>query len=777
MARALQMAKSRMVNGTLHSAQEPAAESVPGQSVLAALNPERSRLLVLGGLFLLLCWAYGLATPLFEAPDERDHFSHANWLADGNGLPHIIKDQQSLGEIWQPPLYYALLAAAIAPVDRSDFATTAPLSDDWLAGRSRLAHYHYAGEAFPFRSTALAVHLARAVTSLLGLITVLATYGIARRAVPGYALVAAALVALNPQFIFISSAINNDNLVIALCSVALWLLVRELTRPVTAGETQPGVWWFIAVGLVWGLATLSKLTGATLGVVIGLAVLALTVSHRSWRPLLLGGLVTGGTAALVCGWWFWRNWRLYGDPLAWDEMLLVTTGLLRPALLSWPEALSYATFLRKSYWAMFGYGIEAPASFYLMVYGLVAVAVAGLCVAAVRFVRGVRASGWPTGASRQRLVAVGLLAVWGLTVLVFLLRWMRQIEATNQGRLLYPAAAALAVLLALGLRKLDGRRHRLAMAATVIMGCWAAAMPMLVLRPAFAQPAAIPAAAVLPNPVEIRFGEAITLRGYELPSEIVPGEPVSVALYWQTSEPLSDSYVVAARILDAAGRPASGLDSLPAGGRYPTLVWPPGVTFRDTLLLPPVSPDATPGPGRLLVTLYPGGDADALLPASTGGTEAWLGAIKIPAAEPVTFTPEHAISASFDGRFALLGYDLPETAASGEQLPITLLWQATQPDGRDYTVFLHLLDESGALVTQADGQPRDGRYPTTIWAAGEQIVDERLAPIPADIAAERLTVLAGLYDAATGARLPVFAGDGARYLNDAVPLGTMRVTP
>src|SRR5205085_6898011 len=34
---------------------------------------------------------------------------------------------------------------------------------------------------------------------------------------------------------------------------------------------------------------------------------------------LQAGLVTYAVAALFAGWWYWRNWQLYGDPLAWRE--------------------------------------------------------------------------------------------------------------------------------------------------------------------------------------------------------------------------------------------------------------------------------------------------------------------------------------------------------------------------------------------------------------------------------------------------------------------------
>ena len=727
------------------------------------------RLAALVGLFVTLGLIYNVTVPLFEAPDEQDHVEYADWLASGKGLPHLVADRGEVGEIWQPPLYYALVGALIAPIDRTGLTAVAPLSEDWLAGLSRVAHYHTSAEAFPYQGAALAVHMARIASTVMGLITILATYAIARRLIPRHALPAAALVALNPQFIFMSAAVNNDNLVIALCSVALWILIKLIYEADKTVDTKQQTVWFGALGLVWGLAGLTKLTGLTLGLPIGLTLLYLARRGRAWRPLLVVGVVAGGAMLLVCGWWFWRNWQLYGDPLAWSEMLAVTGALVRPTLLPWPETLSYAGFLRFSYWAAFGYGVSAPGAFYAMTGAIMALGVAGWALVAAR-------RPW-RGVTPARFTLL-ILLIWSLAVFIFLLRWMRQIDATNQGRLLFPAIAALSVLLAVGLAALDGRRLWLAKVVTVVLGCWAAAMPLLVIAPAYAQPGPVETAAIA-NPLDTRFGENIRLLGYELPAVAEPGQPLEAVLYWEGAQPLETSYVIAVRVLDPTGRPVSGIDALPADGRYSTVIWEPGRLFRDTYRLPPVAADAVPGRGTLLVTLYPRGEPDKPLPVSVAGVaagnEARLGAIKLPPIATVTAEPARTTGATFDGRFRLLGFDVPESAAAGEALPITLYWEAVAPDGRDYTVFIHLLNEAGELVAQSDGQPGGGGYPTSIWAGGERVVDEHSLALSPDTPAGEYTLLVGLYDHQSGARLSAFGPDGSRYPNDAIGLATIEI--
>ena len=101
---------------------------------------------------------------------------------------------------------------------------------------------------------------------------------------------------------------------------------------------------------------------------------------------------------------------------------------------------------------------------------------------------------------------------------------------------------------------------------------------------------------------------------------------------------------------------------------------------------------------------------------------------------------------------------------------LDLAWQAVAPDGRDYTVFVHLLDGAGELVAQSDGPPQGGAYPTSIWSAGEQVADTRALALPGDLPPGEYTLFVGLYDPASGARLPAIDVTGTRAPNDAVEL-------
>ncbi len=148
-----------------------------------------------------------------------------------------------------------------------------------------------------------------------------------------------------------------------------------------------------------------------------------------------------------------------------------------------------------------------------------------------------------------------------------------------------------------------------------------------------------------------------------------------------------------------------------------------------------------PGPGGAILDL---GDHPELMQFARreirfGDVAELLGYEIKPGAPRSLFTP-------------LFGAQVKE-AHAGEPVQINLYWRALATMGRDYTLFLHVVDQSGAVVSQRDLPPRYGDYPMSHWRPGEMVVDRAdmaLPPLPAG--AYRLEI--GLYDAATGARLP-----------------------
>ncbi len=103
----------------------------------------------------------------------------------------------------------------------------------------------------------------------------------------------------------------------------------------------------------------------------------------------------------------------------------------------------------------------------------------------------------------------------------------------------------------------------------------------------------------------------------------------------------------------------------------------------------------------------------------------------------------------------------------GDHWTIALTWQAAGPV--DAEVFLHVVDASGKLVTQADGPALGGLVPMRIWQPGDQVYDVRHVDVPPGQGP--YTVLVGVYDAS--GRLPAYL-NGIRCANDAVPVAVIQ---
>jgi hypothetical protein len=73
-----------------------------------------------------------------------------------------------------------------------------------------------------------------------------------------------------------------------------------------------------------------------------------------------------------------------------------------------------------------------------------------------------------------------------------------------------------------------------------------------------------------------------------------------------------------------------------------------------------------------------------------------------------------------------------------------------------YTALVHVLDEEGGIVAQADHWP--GGIPSHTWAAGQVIVDQVTLAVGAEVPPGDYRVAVGLYTAEDGVRLPVDGG-------------------
>jgi hypothetical protein len=180
-----------------------------------------------------------------------------------------------------------------------------------------------------------------------GLATLWVVFGLARSLLPARPeLVAVAVVfaGVLPLQVYTSAYVSNEPLHAALFGLASLVCVRALLRcRVRLADAA-------CVGLLVGFALLAKVTALLLAAVAGFFLLARSAAGEGVRPARLAAVAAAYVApiAAVSGWFYLRNVRLYGTPVAGNWNL--------PGMNWW----SQPGFHTPSYYLGFGESLQRP---------------------------------------------------------------------------------------------------------------------------------------------------------------------------------------------------------------------------------------------------------------------------------------------------------------------------------------------------------------------------------------------------------------------------------
>ncbi len=269
-------------------------------------------------------------------------------------------------------------------------------------------------------------------------------------------------------------------------------------------------------------------------------------------------------------------------------------------------------------------------------------------------------------------------------------------------------------------------------------------------------------------------GDEVTLRGFTLPSgNARPGDMIPVSLYWQATSARRAAFVAFIQMQDATGKPWALVETPDLGSGYTLDRMAPGETVHSQygLLLPATIPD---GEYRLAVGLLDPVTRQRL--KAGAGDQAVVSAINVKGRTHSSAAPamQRPVQARFGDMAELLGYDLV-AAPGGRSFTVTLAWRVLKETSTSYTVFVHIAADSGTIVGQRDVIPRSGDAPTTSWIPGEVITDTYTVDVKPEAAAGTYRLEIGMYQPATGRRLPVSTPSLAE--RDALVLETLRVGP
>jgi hypothetical protein len=247
------------------------------------LTPSRVRWI------LLTAWVVLAANNIWQipnwvGPDLVPHLNYVFYLSEHRSLP-LATDGF---EMFQAPLFYLLAAP-------------------WY------------GLLAPHVSAIAIVKILRFLPLLCGLAQIEIVYRTSRVVFPekrDLQILATTIGGLMPMNIYSSQVLGNEPLAGCLTALLMLLSVSLLVEPLR----NRSLWFFAVMGLVWGLAILSKVTPLLLApLLIGVIAVHCRNVGGAWRQTLVRGSLVFGTCFFTAGWWFLRNWARLGTPIATSQ--------------------------------------------------------------------------------------------------------------------------------------------------------------------------------------------------------------------------------------------------------------------------------------------------------------------------------------------------------------------------------------------------------------------------------------------------------------------------
>jgi hypothetical protein len=252
-------------------------------------------------------------------------------------------------------------------------------------------------------------------------------------------------------------------------------------------------------------------------------------------------------------------------------------------------------------------------------------------------------------------------------------------------------------------------------------------------------------------------------------------------------QPLHHDYEVFVQILDETRATIGNVTTHPGWGRHPTQLWVPGAIYADSYGVQVRKRIDSQSP--LLAFIYTGfvdsqeEDLPPLTAFDGAGNQITpfvAETVLLPWSKPDVAALELSpMQVQFGETIGLVGFHNAQSVAAGEALTVTLLWEAKASPGVDYTAFVHVLDNKGTWMAGYDQAPGGTRFPTRVWAAGDQALSKMVVQLPQDLPPGEYSTWIGLYDAASAgvSRLPLFETDGRTTANAMIKLGRITVFP
>jgi 4-amino-4-deoxy-L-arabinose transferase-like glycosyltransferase len=718
--------------------------------------------------------------PLGEGVDEAAHFDYVLFVKDQHRLPVQRPEQGHIDTPMghHPPFYYILASVLISPIDTSDRPAVLHANPHFVWDTQGAQGWNVVlpegQENLLQGGTLLAFRLVRLFNIALGSVVILCTYLATRQLLPlrpWAPLGAAAIVGLNPSFIYMASTIHHDVLQAALYSAGLLWCVHYTSRRISLTA-------LCAAGVLIASAALTKLSGISLGAVVCLTLISRTRQAQDWGHRWLQVLVAGAVAGLLGGWWFVRNQILYGDPVGWRMFLTVFAHTARRGPFNWWLFVhDFLAGFERTFWGAFGFmHILLPRPVWLVAWGLTGIALAGWLCILWRI--------WRQHIVIERTTLVRwLVVITGLSLLFLsFVRMAFSVIGAGHGRYLFPGVIAIGAVLIAGMNGYAAWRWQKPISLALLCGMAAYAIwaPITYVWPKYRLPPTVDLAG-LPDlqATNLGFENGLRLVGIQTSSSVViPGQGLDVTTFWSSdpqTNPTFDPYVTIS-LNQEDGQPLGTAEFWPELSTVPYVWGQRIIANKQSFYIPP---EQKAGKLRIQLAISNGRGGQPL------GVQPEPGRTTVDVAEiltlgqvievPATEVPTANASARFGEAIELVAVELPAEVTPGTLLPVQLYWKVLAPVPRDYTVFVHVLDGAGKMAAQLDRPPGGGTSPTSSWRPGTYLRDTYPVTLPPGLASGRYRVRMGLYTWPELTRQPIALDNSP--VGDELPIGEVLIAP
>ena len=276
----------------------------------------------------------------------------------------------------------------------------------------------------------------------------------------------------------------------------------------------------------------------------------------------------------------------------------------------------------------------------------------------------------------------------------------------------------------------------------------------------------------IPHWVEQQVTSQLRLLGHDIGAEyVIAGDTLYLRLFWEATAAMDEAYGLQLALRGHDGERYGATQFELVNTDYPTTRWRKGQLLQERYYLA-VDERVPTGEATVELNLVDE-EGKLVLSDPIAVAQTWVQSPKPSFDMPMgTYTRSGAVIGE---AVRLLGYELEPAAKVGGTIQVTLHWQAEKEMEESYKAFVHLYDESGAIVAQQDRLPGWGARPTQSWERDEVIADRYRLSIGREIPEGDYRVGVGLYNAQTGKRIPALSVGGERLEQDRILVGRVEI--